>query len=961
MDFDEYGRIFVVEMPGYPLDTSGTGRVKLLEDTDGDGRPDSSTTFADKLVLPTGIIRWKKGVLVTDPPNVLYLEDTDGDNRADRREVILTGFAVTNPQHTVNTPLYGLDNWIYVAHESPARTILFPEKFGDRGGSIRFADQGGEQHGAPRPDAAQKSAQADDEEEDPARNVRFRPETHQVELLSGSSQFGHAFDAWGHHFTLNNSNHLRHEVIGPGYLQRNPNLIASRVMQDVSDHGNASPVFPITRNPQHQMLTDIGQFTSACSLTWYLGGLFGARYANVCFVAEPVHNLVHADVLAGSGTTFTARRLTEGSEFLSSTDSWFRPVNLYVGPEGALYLVDYYRQIIEHPEWMSREVNQSKDLYQGIDRGRIFRIVPDSPQPAAFPGKVRLGNASDAELIRQLGSSNIWMRRTVQRLLIDRRTPEVDALVQLFKASESPFTRLHALWTLEGLNKLPQELIESALGATEPGIRENAIRLAENHLHDFTALPEKLISMATDPDARVRLQLLCTLGNVDSPKARAARQQLLFAHVEDEWMQLAGLSGAGKDAYLLFERAVSVLASHETKARASFFRLVCADIAARASGNERHRVIEKIAANIRQGTGWWRSAGLEGLAEGSGDRRESTQAVAGVRADQDLLLSLFADPDRAVRGAALHLLQQIGLPKDPAAYAALTRAAEVAANPEGEAQLRADSIRLLRIEDVDKYQPLWTRLLSPHEPEEVQAAAAGALARVKDAGAVKLLIDKWKAMTAPVRMEAGDGFFRNSARLELLVKALKQGSIQPWTLSERHRRRLIMNPDPVVRETVRDLLRQAVSDREKVLQKYKPSLEEQGDVSNGAQVFRKNCSKCHQINGSGGKFGPDLNPVRSHAPEILLTDILIPGKAIAQNYEVYVIELQNGGLVDGTIAAQTPTAITLRHEDGREEVVLRKNIKEARASAVSGMPGDLEKQIDVRQMADLLAFLRGRK
>src|SRR5687768_15970347 len=163
MEVDERGRTYVVEMPGYPLDVGGSGRIMLLHDTDRNGTPDRSTVFAAGLRLPTGIMRWKKGVIVTDSPEVWYLEDTDGDGRADVKRVMLTGFALTNPQHTTNTPLYGLDNWIYLANEGPVRTIRYGGLFGDVGTAVHFPA---------RPDAPRLPPDAD------GRNVRFRPDTY---------------------------------------------------------------------------------------------------------------------------------------------------------------------------------------------------------------------------------------------------------------------------------------------------------------------------------------------------------------------------------------------------------------------------------------------------------------------------------------------------------------------------------------------------------------------------------------------------------------------------------------------------------------------------------------------------------------------------------------------------------------------------------------------------------------
>jgi putative membrane-bound dehydrogenase-like protein len=257
MEIDEYGRLYVVEMHGYPLDKSGTGKVKLLTDSDGDGQMDKSTTFADTLILPTGIMRWKKGVLVTDPPNVLYLEDTNGDGKADVRKVILSGFAVSNPQHNVNNPLLGLDNWIYLGHESAVTAKVYKEEFGDRGKEIYYSE---------KPDSPRLPENAS------GRSVRFRPDHHLLEMNSGSTQFGHTFDIWGNHLLVTNYNHAYHEVIAAPYLARNPALLVGNATQSISDHGNAAEVFPITKTPSINLLTDLGVITSACGITAYLVG-----------------------------------------------------------------------------------------------------------------------------------------------------------------------------------------------------------------------------------------------------------------------------------------------------------------------------------------------------------------------------------------------------------------------------------------------------------------------------------------------------------------------------------------------------------------------------------------------------------------------------------------------------------------------------------------------------------------
>jgi putative membrane-bound dehydrogenase-like protein len=917
MEIDENGRIYVVEDRGYPLDTSGIGRIILLEDTNGDGLPDRRTVFADRLMMPTGVMRWKKGILVTDAPDVLYLEDTDGDGKADVRKKVLTGFAFTNPQHTVNNPMYGLDNWLYLAHEGPATAIIFKDKFADRGGDIHYADR------AEGPVVRERN-----------RNIRFRPDAVQLEALSGPSQFGQSFDDWGHHFTDNNSDHSRHEVVAARYLLRNRDLPVPSAFQQISDHGPAAKVFPIVAHPRFELLTNVGEFTSACGITYWRGSLF---------VAEPAHCLVHRDVLSDAGSTFLARRPQEGVEFLASTDSWFRPDNFYVGPDGALYVTDFYRLVIEHPEWMSTHFHHSRDLTEGIDRGRIWRITPDPG--LAMPKNIRLGSATDQELVAQLANPVIWWRRTAQRLLIDRQaTGAVSELVKLFETSPSAVGRLHVLWTLDGLGKLDTALIAKALSDTEPGVRENAIILAEPR----PELADRLVQLTTDTNPKVQFQLLETLGNLNTPAAIAARDRLLFDHIEDRWFQTAALSASSDDAPRLYAKASS---AQETPGWTAFYRQVSSVIAARQKPAEIQSVLQKVSGSNTAGAEWWRAATLEGL--GTGRRARRTKAPP---AEQGILLKLCDSPQLRVRRASLRLLEFAGLPPD--STSALQRALATAVDKQADPETRADAISLLALAGPAKNEALFRKLIDLHEPEPVEAAAVRALGRIKGDEIGAFMLKNWRGMTANVRGEAADAMYIEPSRIRMLVAALKSGDVQPWTLAFRHKRRLIMSDDPAIRDAARPLLEQTPADREAVVKKYETALDRKGDTARGQKVFKSICAKCHRLNGEGSEVGPDLGTVGNQPKKVLLEDILMPSRSIAQGYEAYVVETVSGGNYDGVIGAQTSTTVALRHEDGKEDLIQRKDIKNMYVTNLSAMPGDLEKQIDVQQMADLLEYLK---
>ena len=338
MAFDERGRMFVAEMRGYPNGGVATGqqtggRIRCLEDRNGDGYFETAVTVADGLRFPTAVMPWRGGVIIGNAPDILFCDD------AGRRRVLYTGFDLDNIQQLINSLQFGLDNWVHGCA-------------GNKGGMIRCPDQ---------PDLPPLALRG--------RGVRFRPgEPGSLQPTSGGGQYGLAADAFGNWFTATNSQHLRHIVLPDHVLARNPFLAVPAVTLDIPDHGAACKVFRIspfeswrvertTRRvadpkfanwPSEEKVPG-GYVTSGCSPLIYTADRFPPEYRGNSFVCDPANNLIHRDRLEPQGITFVARRADEGCEFLASTDNWFRPVWLTLGPDGAIYVLDFYREVIETP------------------------------------------------------------------------------------------------------------------------------------------------------------------------------------------------------------------------------------------------------------------------------------------------------------------------------------------------------------------------------------------------------------------------------------------------------------------------------------------------------------------------------------------------------------------------------------------------------------------------------------
>jgi putative membrane-bound dehydrogenase-like protein len=896
---------------------------------------DRSIAFAEGLTLPNSIMRWKKGVLITDAPHVLYFEDTNGDGKADIKDTLLTGFALSNPQHNLNSPVLSIDNWIYLAHEGIVHTDTYQKEFGDEGTEIYYPA---------RPNAARLAKNAS------GRSVRFRPDRHLLEETSSKTQFGHAFDPWGRHLLVSNANHIIQEVIAATYLKRNSNLLLSDATQSLSDHANAAEVFPINKNPEHQLLTDVGVITSACGITNYQGGAFPSPFENAWFIAEPVSNLVHVDKLKDSGASFVASRVHANKEFLASTDSWFRPVNMYTGPDGALYVVDYYRQIIEHPEWMGEEVVKSGELYNGHDRGRIYRISSTNTKPADWTSGLQLGNATNEQLVEQLSNPNSWWRLNAQRLLVDRKDKTIaSALRKTAQNASSPFGRLHALWTLEGLQQLKPELVQQALKDPVAGVRENAIKLANYDLPDFGIA---LMGMQDDEDAKVRFQLLCTIGSINTPEALAVRNKLLFRDINDKWVQVAALSGSSFQTASLLHVVLDSF-RQGSQAYASMVQRLSAMTAASRNRATIHQLIQKSTSGERNE---WQAPLLEGLAQGL----KTHKGYAASKEEQNILIKTFFDHSSpGVRKASLSLLKVMTLPDRPSKKQAIQKAISVALNHDQSEVNRVQAIQFIALDDPARHKEVLKQLIVPREPSSIQAASIQTLSAGKDTTISSYLLQRWPELSPQVQDEAMTFFLADTPRIVLLLDAIEKGKVQPGTVGWQRSVRLMTQSNLRLRARARRLLSQTDEERMAVNKEYGQALGLEGNPQKGKKLYQQNCSQCHQVRGqSGNNFGPDLGSVHNWSRSAIMVNILAPNLSISSGYAMWEVEQKNGEAFQGIISSETATAITLKNAAMETRTINRADIKTLKTVNISAMPNGLEKQIGQQQMADLLAFLK---
>ena len=906
--FDEDGRLYVAELRDYPYrQPAGSpplGRIRLLEDTDGDGKFDRSHVFADELMWPTGIAVWKKGIFVAATPHIWYLKDTDGDHRADMRRKVFAGFGTEKAQGSLNNLAWGVDHKIYGAGSK-------------NGGEVR-----------PAGDPAAKPLSLG------RKDFRFDPTTGELESLSGGAQFGNSFDDWYNRFLCSQAHPAHHVVLPDEYLRRNPYLPVSNAVNNL--RREVTPVFRISQLEPWRIIRSSRRVTlgerSAASAganhhvldgcagsTVYRGSVLPGVAQGNLFVGGAQTNLIHRLRLVPDGVTFRPQRLDEGTEIIRSTDTWFRPVNFVNAPDGTLYALDLYREVLEAVH-IPYDVVQHLDLTSGRDRGRIYRIAPRDFEPVAAP---RLSQASVVQLVGHLENPNGWWRETAQRLIYERQDKgAVKPLRRLLRVSKLPQARLHALWSLAGLQSLRDEDLLAALEDTHAGNRQHAIRLAELRFGSSRQIREKAVSMANDRNVRVRFQLAFSLGAARSNNTLEALATIARQDSADRWMRAAVLSSVPDRSHQLLAR----LLRDPGDVSSSLIQQLAQVTGVRNRPREVLAVLEAAAASK---SGGWQRVIVLGLSTGL--------------ARHDLRW-----PD-LVKGAPAAVGEMLGnLVQD---------AIETSGDANASVSRRRQAIEVLGTVRFDVARRSLPEFLESQQPSELQAAAVRSLASFPEPVIGEIFVEHWQSATPALRQQMIRSIFGHTDRIRTLLAAIESDAVRATDLDTSQREQLRSHRDRAIRARAAKLFVPPAA-RHEVLKRYEASLSLSGNSTPGRKTYERVCMTCHRLGDQGKAVGPNLALTRNKRPEELLVHILDPNREVEPSYVQYNVVDQRGRIYTGMIATETATAITIRRAEAATDTVLRVEIDQVFNSGKSVMPEGLEQKINLQQMADLLSYLR---
>jgi len=920
MAFDERGRVWVAESLEYPRRDAGPGRdrIKVLTDTDGDGRADRATTFLDGLNIPSGIAVGHGGAWVAAAPDLLFVQDTDGDGTADRREVVVTGFGRLDTHELPNSLTWGPDGWLYGlngvfngshVHYAPGNPNHRPEHPGWKFDCCLF---------------------------------RVHPRTREFEVVcrGTSNPWGIAFNDEGDSFvSACVIDHLWHLVEGGFYhRQAGPQPPEAWKLESIVKH-------------KHQL-------AAYCGITWFDSEVYPEAYRRRLFMGNVHGGCINVDRIERAGSTY---RGLPDPDFLTANDVWFMPVVQKTGPDGCLWVLDWYDRYHCY-----QDANADP---AGVDRlrGRLYRITyRDTPACEPFD----LATHGDEELLDLLGHPNVWMRETAQRLIGERSRPETarELLSRLRDTGDrvsSTHVR-HMAFALAGcdprrLGDLHAEAVRTLSVHSDPFLRGWAIRLARQPGSAPVIDRDLLVSGLADEAAPVRLQAAIAIGNaalgdggglpLDDLAEPLARSILAapddLHHARFVWRGLHAIAerpgGAGA-AYRLPTEVAAAPAGAALADRILQWQLsravpdgpmIAARLEAEIAAPGPSPLLDRLLAEVREGR----------LAE------QRLAAIAHML--KPVVTAAAGRPDDPRHGKILVLAAACG--DSDAAVA-------IAARAGAEGSLQIPALAALVASRSPEVRGVAAGILAQTSRPSACRDALAVLARSDDPGVWSVVIEALPGLPPEVRPQAVDLLTQRAAAARALLEAVVAGRVADPMLDANQLRRVAALDDPGITAIVRErwgTVREGRNpDRERVVAEMRTlAAETHGDAVRGEVVFTRVCATCHRLHGRGAEVGPDITANGRASFDQLLSNVFDPSLVIGAAYQSWTVLTDEGRAITGLMVEDGPDRIILKLPGGTAETIPRAEIDVMRRNETSLMPEGLERQCSREELADLLAYL----
>jgi len=931
LDWDPRGRMWVAITPGYPFKPGkGPGRdaILILEDTDGDGRMDRRSVYCEGLNLATSFVFYKDGVIVAQAPQILLLRDTDGNGQADRKEVLFDGFGRSDTHAVINNLRWGLDGWIYgcqgySGNESTNIVNRRGQKFGRIGNGI----------------------------------FRFKADGSAMEQVSftGGNCSGLDFNAEGDLFFSRASGpHINHVVMPERYLARG-RLDNATSDKAIEDHKKVSPLISQPR-PEYGPVSPAGEFTAASGCTIYEGAAWPEKYHGSHFVCEPSVRVVHEDILTRSESpTFEATR-RDDAEFIAGTDSWFRPIHTRIGPDGGMYLLDFYSQAILPNDLRDAAQGQGNAAVRpdhDHSHGRIWRIQHKAARPCLAP---TLDQATLSDLVLALQSPNAWVRLTAQRLLAERQDKSVvPELSGLLHSNRLMYVRVHALWTLHLLDALSETNLLNALADAHPSVQNNALHVVpELRSPPSSNVVAAVLKQLKDTAERTRLDALLALTQWPPNKESISAVHKLFPDLKDAWTKSAVL-GMARLAPSNFIRAS--FASDKSESYRELITPLVEDFISRRDDGATTWLLTHTAKQAA-GTDKLKISVLQTLGKSLGDYAPppATNLDAAIR-------TLIKSDNRAVKVAAYPLVTQYDQDGSLAPELQTLRKGLLA---DLEKEKMKDEDRNALIATVMIIQAMHPETLSRLDTllhrgvsKEVQKQIITEMGRTANPLVSEVLIRNFAKLNPENKPLAVGTLLKRSEWTLALLEAISSKAIPLNELGVQAPSRLLNHPDRTLARkaaTVIDSIRgPQVRQKEPLMARFRSSLNTPPDLKNGRDQFEKACAICHKFGDRGKDFGPNLTGVGLQGENVLLSHILDPNRVVEGNFISYEVVTKKDELYTGLIKSENLEKVVLNNLEGESEI-RRAEIESIRPTGSSLMPEGLE-ALGEKNIRDIVGYL----